>query len=199
MDTDLLDELNRLADNAESLQSSPTPDKGEIERWMNLFSYTDKEASSLLALQITDVTRDRLSDEHWSLISTDVEAAGHSRLSWEHLLGMKELMKANSTTFYDVEDGKRYTVLRMLGWLSDEGKVRDILRKEKEEVEIERVKGVDMWHQVVYVDDEGLKKIEEFIDGKLVLEKKGTAEEDTKKGITKEERTSTKGPPEGLP
>jgi hypothetical protein len=194
MDTDLLDELNRLAGNAELLQSSPTPDKSEIERWMNLFSYTDKEASSLLAMQMTDVTRDRLSDEHWSLISSDVEAAGHSRLSWEHLLGMKELIKANSTTFYDVEDGKRYTVLRMLGWLSDEGKVRDILGKEKEEVETERVRGVDMWHQVVYVDDEGLKKIEEFIDGRLVWGKKDAEAEDTK-----EEETSAKDLPGSLP
>jgi hypothetical protein len=125
--TDLLDELNRLAENAESLQSSPKPEKSEIERWMNFFSYTDTEASSFLALQLADVTRDRLSDSHWSLISTDVEAAGHSRLSWEHLLGMKEFMKANSTTFYDEEDGKRYTLLRMLGWLSDKGKVRGIL------------------------------------------------------------------------
>lgn len=194
MDTDLLDELNRLADNAELLQSSPTPDKSEIERWMNLFSYTDKEASSLLALQMDDVTRDRLSDEHWSLISSDVEAAGHSRLSWEHLLGIKELMKANSTTFYDMEDGKRYTVLRMLGWLSDEGKLRDILGKEKDEVEIELVKGVDMWHQVVYLDEEGLKKIEEFIDGKLILEKKDGEAQDGK-----EERTSAKNPPKSLP
>jgi hypothetical protein len=194
MDTDLLDELNRLADNAELLQSSPTPDKSEIERWMNLFSYTDREASPLLALQITDVTRDRLSDEHWSLISSGVEAAGHSRLSWEHLLGMKELMKANSTTFYDVEDGKRYTVLRMLGWLSDEGKVRDILGKEKEEVGIELVKGVDTWHQVVYVDDEGLTKIEEFIDGKLVLEKKDTKEEDIN-----EAKISAENPSGSLP
>jgi hypothetical protein len=117
LDKDLLDELNRLANNAESLQFSPTPDKSEIERWMNLFSYTDKEASSLLALQMADVTRDRLSDEHWSLISSDVEAAGHSRLSWEHLLGMKELVKVNSTTFIDGENGERYTLLRMLGWL----------------------------------------------------------------------------------
>ncbi len=184
MDTDtsdLLDELNRLADNAESLQPSPTPDKHEIERWMTLFSYTDKEASSLLALQVADVTRDRLSHEHWSLISSDVEAAGPSRLSWEHLLGMKELMKENSTNFTYGENGKRYTLLRMLGWLSDERKVREILQGKGEDVKIELVRGVDMWHQVVYVDDEALKKIAEFIDGKLVLEKKKDAEEDETK------------------
>ena len=161
---------------------------------MNLFSYTNKEASSLLALQLTDVTRDRFSDSHWSLISTDVEAAGHSRLGWEHLLGIKKLMKANSTTFIDGEDGKRYTLLRMLGWLSDEGKVREILGVKGEELKIEMVRGVDVWHQVVYVDDVGLKKIEEFIDGKLVLEKKEAEEEDAK-----EEGRRVEDPPGGLP
>lgn len=72
--------------------------------------------------------------------------------------------------------------------------MRGILGAEGEEVKIEMVRGVDMWHQVVYVDDEGLKKIEEFIDGKLVLEKKDAEEEDTKA-----EGTSAKDPPGVLP
>jgi hypothetical protein len=163
---------------------------------MNFFSYANKEASSVLALQMADVTRDRLSDEHWSLISSDVEAAGHSRLSWEHLLGMKGLMKANSTTLIggeNGENGERYTLLRMLGWLSDERRVREILGEEGEEVKIEMARGVDMWHQVVYVDDEGLKKIEEFIDGKLVWRRRML-----KRGDTKEEGISAKDPPGGL-
>jgi hypothetical protein len=171
MDMDFMDELNRLADNAESIsQTTSSMTKAEVERWMNLFSYTPAEASLLLTLQLADVTREQIPNAHWELICDDVEAAGYSRVSWEHLLGMKDTMKANSTTLID-NDGKRWTLLRMAGFIRDKESVKMITGTE-EDSKITDVKALDGFQKVVWVDDEGLKKIEEFIDGKLVLEKK---------------------------
>jgi len=166
---DFMDELNRLADNAESLEST-TFNTTEVERWKILFSYTDAEASLTIKMQLADVTQERIPDGHWELIREDVEGAGHSRLSWEHLLQMKDTMKANSTTLIDSE-GKRWMLLRMAGFIKDVEKVKEITGTE-EELKVEKVTATFGSHYVVWVDDEGLKKIEDFIDAKLVLEKK---------------------------
>jgi hypothetical protein len=69
-------------------------------------------------------------------------------------------------------DGKRWTTLRMAGFIRDKESVKVITGTEKDPKIIE-VKALDGSQKVVWVDDEGLKKIKEFIDGKLVLEKKG--------------------------
>ena len=166
---DFMDELNRLAGNAESLEST-TLTTSEVERWKTLFSYTDAEASIIIKMQLADVTAERIPDGHWELICEDVEAAGHSRLSWEHLLQMKDTMKANSTTLIDSE-GKRWTLLRMAGFIKDLEKVKEITGT-KEELKVEKVTATFGSHDIVWVDVEGLKKIEDFIDAKLVLEKK---------------------------
>lgn len=130
-DMDFMNELNRLADNAESLQRSPAPTTAELERWKDLFSYTDSEASLIIRMQLADITQDRVPDAHWELIREDVEAAGHSRLSWEHLLQMKDTMKANSTTLIDSK-GKRWILLRMVGFLRDAEKVKEITGMEED-------------------------------------------------------------------
>ena len=166
---DFMDELNRLADNAESLESTALTST-EVERWKTLFSYSDAEASLIIKMQLADVTQERIPDGHWELIRENVEAAGHSRLSWEHLLQMKDTMKANSTTLIDGE-GKRWTLLRMAGFLKDVERVKEITGTE-EEMKVEKVTATFGTHEVVWVDDEGLKKIEDFIDAQLVLEKK---------------------------
>jgi hypothetical protein len=125
-DNDFMDELNRLADNAESLERSTTSfNKIEIGRWQSLFSYTEPEAELLMKMQAADVTQDRIPDAHWELIHEDVEAAGHSRLSWEHLLQMKDAMKANSTTLID-NKGKRWALLRMVGFMRDVESIKEI-------------------------------------------------------------------------
>jgi hypothetical protein len=172
MDMGFMDELNRLVDNAESISHTTSPMmKDEVKRWMNLFSYIPAEASLLLTLQLEDETRERIPNAHWELNGNDVEAAGYSRVSWDHLLGMKDTMKANSTTLID-NDGKGWTTLRMAGFIRDKESVKVITGTEKD-LKITEVKALDGSQKVVWVDDEGLKKIEEFIDGKLVLEKKG--------------------------
>lgn len=131
-DTDFMDELNRLADNAESLASSASQlTTAEIERWKTLFSYFEAEASLIIKMQQADVTQERISDEHWELIREKVEEAGHSRLSWEHLLQMKDTMKANSTTLID-RDGNTWILLRMVGFLRDVESVKEILKVEED-------------------------------------------------------------------
>jgi hypothetical protein len=172
-DMDDMDELNRLADNAESLShTTPSMTEAEVEHWTNLFSYTPAEVSLLLNLQLADVTRERIPDAHWELIRDDVSAAGHSRVSWEHLLGMKDTMKANSMTLID-NCGKRWTLLRMVGFIRDKESVKKITGME-EDPKVTDVKAFDGSQKVVWVDDVGLKKIEDSIDAKLVLEKKGS-------------------------
>jgi hypothetical protein len=169
-DMNFIDELNRLADNAESLEST-TVTTIEVERWKTLFSYTDAEASLIIKRQLSDVTQERIPEGHWELIRKDVEAAGHSRLSWEHLLQMKDTMKANSTTLIDSE-GKSWTLLWMAGFIRDVESVKEITGVERK-LQVEKVGATFGTHDVVWIDDEGLKKIEDFIDAKLILEKTG--------------------------
>ncbi len=66
-DMNFIDELNRLADNAESLEST-TVTTTEVERWKTLFSYTDAEASLIIKRQLADVTQERIPEGHWELI-----------------------------------------------------------------------------------------------------------------------------------
>jgi hypothetical protein len=67
-------------------------------------------------MQLADVTQEHIPDAHLGLIREDVEATGHSWLSWEHLLQMKDIMKANSTTLID-HDGKGGASLWMVGFI----------------------------------------------------------------------------------
>lgn len=77
-----MNELNRLADNAESLEGVASQHcKAELERWNTLFSYSNEEASRILKMQLMDVTQERVTDEHWKLIRENVQRAGHSGLS----------------------------------------------------------------------------------------------------------------------
>ncbi|KAE9370775.1 hypothetical protein N431DRAFT_484923 [Stipitochalara longipes BDJ] len=166
---EFIDELNRLANNAESLEST-TLTTTEVERWKTLFSYTDAEASLFIKMKLADVMQECMPDGHWELIRAGVEAVGHSRLSREHLLQMKDMMKANSTMLIDTE-GKRWTLLRMAGFIKDLESVKEITGT-KEELKVEKVAATFGSHDVVWIDDEGLKKIEEFIDAELIMEKK---------------------------
>ena len=91
---DLLQELNRLADNAALANAAVRPSEEEIQRWMSLFSYTREDAETLIWMHLSDIIRVRISDEHWFLIHQDCQRAGHSRESWEHLWVIPNVLSA---------------------------------------------------------------------------------------------------------
>lgn len=91
---DLLEELNRLADNAAIANAAVRPSEEEVQRWMNLFSYTRDDAEMLIWMHLSDIMRVRISDQHWFLIHQDCHRAGHSRESWEHLWVIPNVLSA---------------------------------------------------------------------------------------------------------
>jgi hypothetical protein len=80
-----LEELERMAFNAAQEQE---PDSevapAEIARWQKLFSYTYQQADDLIKQHTQDYARTHLSDEHWKMVRTELEAQGYDRNAYEH-------------------------------------------------------------------------------------------------------------------
>jgi len=121
---DPLEELERMARNA-ATATEDDPSDEEIERWMTLFKYDDYQARMLIQNQRRDIARERISDEHWALRREDCEAAGHSRESYEHSLGLNDLLSSQSSVVYDA-DGVRWTVVKLGGLIESAEKVKEI-------------------------------------------------------------------------
>ncbi|KAK0101756.1 hypothetical protein ONS95_006909 [Cadophora gregata] len=170
-----LNELTRLATNASSLNSS-IPTTADISRWVNLFNYTPSEANALIITHRSDITRTPISDEHWSLVRADREKAGFDREAYEHSLLLVDVLRSQSSVVTDGE-WKRWTLLRLGGVLGDEKHVREICGVERELKVTKGVKsgiGFNAGDEVVdfvWVDEEGKKKVEEWVRGWGVLGK----------------------------
>ncbi|KAI9735667.1 MAG: hypothetical protein M1834_001683 [Cirrosporium novae-zelandiae] len=82
---DFFEELENMA-----LNSTNEPDcrasSEEIERWQCLFSYSYEQAIGLIEKQMNDYTRRRISNDHWDMIRTDLEAKGYNQSAYEHEL-----------------------------------------------------------------------------------------------------------------
>jgi hypothetical protein len=162
-DLDPFEELERLARNATTAALADTKPTGEdIARWQELFKYSRGEAEALITAHRADITRVPISDEHWSLISSDLEARGYNREAYEHSLGLKDLMKSQSTVVHD-GDGNRWTLLRLGGLLESREKVKEI-------ASLENAPRVTMGmsdrgtSEFVWVDDVARGKIESWIE-----------------------------------
>lgn len=162
-DLDPLAELERMAANATSNLTDTTPSDEDIERWQKLFKYSYVEAEVLIAQHRTDITRTPISDEHWSLVAPDLEARGYDREAYEHSLGLKDLMRSQSTVVHDA-DGNRWTLFRIGGLLESKEKVKEIAG-------LERVPKVTLgigernMSEFVWVDDEAREQIEAWVEG----------------------------------
>ncbi|KAH7395494.1 hypothetical protein BKA64DRAFT_60580 [Cadophora sp. MPI-SDFR-AT-0126] len=177
MDPDPFTELERLASNATSLNPL-LPTAPEISRWTTLFNYTPAEANTLLIAHRSDISRTPISDAHWSLVRADRENAGYDREAYEHSLLLVDVLRSHSSVVVDAQ-GKRWTLFRLGGVLGGEERVRGICGGERE-LKVTTGVGVGMGMglgegeqevEFVWVDEEGKRKVEEWVRGWGVLGK----------------------------
>lgn len=100
-------ELESLAGNAYN-PSDPTNTPAEpisttLTRWTNLFNIPPDSAIDLIMSHRNNLTRTRISDEHWSSIRADREAQGYDREAHEYELELQK-RKANVTNLLPVDE-----------------------------------------------------------------------------------------------
>lgn len=86
---DLLNELEAMAYNAVSISDSDFAIPAQtVSRWQSLFGYSAEEAIAHVEQHRADLTRPRVSDQHWALVHEAKEAEGHDRESYEYSMSM---------------------------------------------------------------------------------------------------------------
>jgi hypothetical protein len=83
---DLFDELEKMALNAASDLSDGLKalSKDTIFRWEKLFGYSHADAVGMIERHRGNLSRKRVSDEHWEIVREEREAQGYDREAYEH-------------------------------------------------------------------------------------------------------------------
>jgi hypothetical protein len=107
-DLALQNELEALAGNAfnPSIQEDGTPPEPistTISRWNRLFRIPGDDAIDMIMEHRNNLTRMRISDEHWEAVRTGKESQGYDREAYEYELGLQK-RKANLSNFVPVDD-----------------------------------------------------------------------------------------------
>ncbi|KAF2122117.1 hypothetical protein BDV96DRAFT_594043 [Lophiotrema nucula] len=174
MDTEW-EELERMATaagaaDAQIADESPKPDA--IARWQKLFNYNPMEASSIITAQRADLTRPRITDEHWDLVRAEKEAVGYDREAYEHSLQLGDILKKQSATIpMKGADGEVMFMFRLGGLLDSVEKVKEVAGLE--EVPVEK----EAWGEMgpakfCFVSKNAQGKIEEWLQQQRVEEKR---------------------------
>ncbi|KAF2443927.1 hypothetical protein P171DRAFT_473152 [Karstenula rhodostoma CBS 690.94] len=172
MDDSLWSEVERMAQaagaaDAQIADEYPYPET--IERWARLFGYSRLEAVKLITSQREDVTRERITDEHWALIKDAEERAGYDREAYEHRQQLPELFKNNGATIpVQGQEGGLMFGFRMGGLLKSAEKVKEVGEMEK----LPKVE--DGWSDMgpvkfCMVDMETKAKLEEWLAQQVLL------------------------------
>ena len=118
--------------------------------------------------QVT-VTRERITDDHWSLIEDEKQALGYDREAYEHSLKLSEVFKTQSATLPTTSpNGGMMLLFRLGGLLDSAEKVKNIAGLDEAPVVVE---GVSDRGPVKFcmVGKETQKKLEEWLVAKGVL------------------------------
>ena len=85
---DLFQELESMATNVTmDADTESHPSEKEIIRWQTLFGYSHQEAIDHLEALQHDLSRYRVSNDHWDLVRAEKESKGYSREAYEHWIG----------------------------------------------------------------------------------------------------------------
>ncbi|KAF2480675.1 hypothetical protein BDY17DRAFT_312525 [Neohortaea acidophila] len=91
---DLQQELEALAGNAYNpdlaQQDTPEPISATIKRWQTLFGLSSGDAIDSIMAHRNNLTRARISDDHWQMVQRDKEAQGYDREAYEHELDVQK-------------------------------------------------------------------------------------------------------------
>jgi Gamma-glutamyl cyclotransferase, AIG2-like len=95
---DLLAELENMAVNVvDAPDTDPEPDADTIKRWQLLFHYTQVNATEHIKNHRNDLSRAKVSDEHWKMVRTEQEAQGYDREAYEYSAGARKVGKPRTT------------------------------------------------------------------------------------------------------
>jgi hypothetical protein len=116
------------------------------------------------------VTRERISDAHWSLISAEKEAMGYDREAYEHSLQLTKVFKSQSASIpLPGSEGEMMLLFRLGGLLDSAEKVKEVAGLEKLPVVREGVSEMGVVKFCV-VDREVQKRLEEWLTQQAVLQ-----------------------------
>jgi hypothetical protein len=185
-----LERLAQAAGAADAQLAFEYPSDETIGRWQSLFGYSSQEAVELIRTQRNDgeasgsttlsynrehqadsgapVTRERISDDHWSLIKAEKEAAGHDRESYEHSLQLKSVFASQSASVPH-PDGGLTLLFRLGGLLSSPEKVKEVAGLDEPPV-VQNGWSERGLVQFVTVDEKAKKSLEEWLTQQSVLQ-----------------------------
>ncbi|KAJ4365856.1 hypothetical protein N0V83_008478 [Neocucurbitaria cava] len=159
------------ADDAQLASQYPTPET--VERWTHLFGYSYMEAVKLISDQRGDVTRERITDDHWALIKDEKEALGYDREAYEHSLQLSQVFKGQSASIPaggGSDDDDMMFLFRLGGLLKTPEKVKEVAGLEELPVVREGTNEMGVVKFCV-VDKDTQKKLEEWLTQHSVLQK----------------------------
>ena len=88
---DLLSELDGMARNiVEEADDLPGPSDAMVIQWQNLFQHTHAETVSAIQQHRNNLSRKRVSDEHWEIVGCAKEADGYDREACEHEMEIRQ-------------------------------------------------------------------------------------------------------------
>ncbi|GAB7330366.1 hypothetical protein MBLNU13_g01992t1 [Cladosporium sp. NU13] len=107
-DLTLQSELEALAGNAYNPNlaedgTPPEPISTTIARWNNLFKISGDAAVDVIMKHRNNLTRTRVSDDHWEAVRTGKESQGYDREAYEYELELQK-RKANMGNIVPVDD-----------------------------------------------------------------------------------------------
>lgn len=163
--------------------ASQYPAREAIERWERLFGYSHMEAVRLIGDQRGDgkhvpaqvfrlpytnleVARERITDEHWTLIKDEKEALGYDREAYEHSLQLPSVFKGQSASIPVA--GSEMLLFRLGGLLKTAEKVQQVAGLEKLPAVREGRSEMGVV-KFCAVDKEAQKKLEEWLTQQSVL------------------------------
>ncbi|ERF74571.1 hypothetical protein EPUS_00701 [Endocarpon pusillum Z07020] len=100
MATNVVDELN--AESEHDIQS--------IARWQRLFAYTHAEAAAHIMDYRGNLSRTRVSDEHWDIVRAEKVAEGYDREAYEYSIGLRKFKRLFTTITADSQKPSTYLV-----------------------------------------------------------------------------------------
>lgn len=107
-DLALQQELEALAGNAYNPNlpedgTPPEPISATIARWNKLFKIPGDDAIDMIMEHRNNLTRTRISDDHWEAVRTGKESQGYDREAYEYELELQK-RKANMGNIVPVDD-----------------------------------------------------------------------------------------------
>lgn len=135
----LQEELEAMARNAFNTPTkiSPSNDSPTIpaetepiiataSRWRNLFNLPQDEAIESIISHRNNLTRTRISDEHWEILRSEKEAEGYDREAYEYGLELQKKKAALPNLLPSAEDASVIYLVELTGLLDSAEKVQEV-------------------------------------------------------------------------